>query len=78
MAAVGDLVRCTDGTSMVRPPERCQDGHQLGPNKMLVGHQPCGCGHRGGHMTWACLECGHVLYAPPLAPECRPLAGAAP
>jgi hypothetical protein len=28
-------------------------------------------------MTWACRECGDVIYAPALATGCRPLAGAA-
>jgi hypothetical protein len=29
MAAVGELVRCTNGSWMVRPPERCPRGHRL-------------------------------------------------
>jgi hypothetical protein len=63
MAAVGELVRCTNGSWMVRPPEHCPRGHRLSPNRALVGHQPCGCGRRGGHMTWACLECAAMVYA---------------
>jgi hypothetical protein len=29
-------------------------------------------------MTWACRQCGAVLYAPPIGPRCRVLHGAAP
>src|ERR1700739_2850109 len=76
MPAVGELVRCTDGRWMIRPPERCPRGHRLGPNRTLVGRQPCSC--CGGHMTWACRQCGAVLYAPPIGPRCRVLHGAAP
>ena len=39
--------------------------------------EACGRGRRGGHTTWECVECGAVVYAPPLSPECRLLAGAA-
>jgi hypothetical protein len=43
---------------------------------MLVGHQPCStC--RGGHTTWTCLDCGGVVYGPPLSAGCRILVGAA-
>jgi hypothetical protein len=31
----------------------------------------------GGHMTWACRQCGAVVYAPPIGPRCRVLHGAA-
>lgn len=77
VAAVGEVVRCTTGAWMVRPPQRCGHGHELGPGRVLIGHQPCGCGRRGGHMTWACALCGEVIYAPELRSECRPLAGPA-
>jgi len=50
-------------------------GHRLGPNRALVGRQPCSC--CGGHMTWACRQCGAVVYAPPIGPRCRVLHGAA-
>ena len=61
MAATGYVVRCTDGSWMVRPPQHCPNGHRLGPGRTLVGlptvrlRPP-----RGGHMTWACRECGDV------------------
>ena len=29
MPAVGELVRCTNGGWMVRPPQRCPRGHRL-------------------------------------------------
>jgi hypothetical protein len=38
MPAVGELVRCTDGSWMVRPPQRCPRGHRLGAGRTLVGH----------------------------------------
>ena len=37
------------------------------PTGMLVGRQPCSC--CGGHMTWACRQCGAVVYAPPIGPR---------
>jgi hypothetical protein len=76
MATVGDLVPCTDGTSMTLAPTCCPHGHQLGPGRVLVGHQPCGCDMRGGHTTWSCQECGATIYGPPLTAGCQPLAGA--
>jgi len=76
MPAVGDLVRCTDGSWMTRPPQRGPHGHRLRAGAMLVGHQPCStC--RGGHTTWTWLECGGVVYGPPLTAGCRVLVGAA-
>ena len=75
MPAVGDLVRCTNGAWMVRTPERCRRGHRLGAGRVLVGHQPCSC--RGGHTSWACLQCGAMAYGPPLRADCRVLAGPA-
>jgi hypothetical protein len=74
--AVGDLVRSTAGQWMVRPPQHCPSGHKLAPGRVLVGHVPCGCRRRSGHMTWAC-ECGATVHAPPLADACRVLAGPA-
>jgi hypothetical protein len=75
MPAVGELVRCTEGRWMVRPPERCPRGHQLGAGRVLVGRQPCSC--RGGHTSWFCLECGAVVYMPPVNAGCRVLDGPA-
>src|ERR1700758_1097975 len=59
MAAVGDLVRCTNGAWMVRPPARGPSGHRPGPDRVLVGHPPCSC--RGGPTS---RECNAVVYAP--------------
>jgi hypothetical protein len=75
-AAVGDLVRSTAGAWIARPPQRCPRGHWFGPNRVLVGHQPCG-SCRGGHTTWACLECGGVVYGPPITAGCQILVGGA-
>jgi hypothetical protein len=73
MPAVGELVRRTDGRWMIRPPQHCPRGHRLSPGRVLVGHRVCSC---GGHTTWTC-DCGAMVYAPPLAPECRVLVGPA-
>jgi hypothetical protein len=35
-------------------------GHRLGSNRPLVGRQPCSCS--GGHIGWACRQCGAVVY----------------
>lgn len=77
MASLGDLVPCTTGGWMVIPPKFCPRGHQLGPNRMLVGHQPCAglCGR--GHMTWECMACYTTTYWPPLGAGCRLLDAAA-
>jgi hypothetical protein len=77
MPVVGDLVRRSDGAAMVLPPRHCPRGHEFGLGKMLVGHQPCNCRARGGHLTWECLECCGVVYAPPFMADCQPLGGAA-
>jgi hypothetical protein len=37
------LVRCADGRWMVRPSGRCPRAHRLGPDRVLVGCQPCSC-----------------------------------
>ena len=36
MPAVGVLVRCTDGSWMTRPPQRCPRGHRLRPGHTLA------------------------------------------
>src|ERR1700757_3234769 len=51
MPAVGELVRCTDGRWMIRPPQHCPRGHRLSPRRVLVGHRVCSC---GGRPTWTC------------------------
>jgi hypothetical protein len=74
MPAVGELVRCTDGRWMTRPPTHCPRGHRLQPGRVLVGHKVCSC--RGGHTSWTC-ECGAAIFAPPLSADCRVLVGPA-
>jgi hypothetical protein len=37
----GQLVRTTNGRWITKPPTRCPNGHPLGPNEVLVGHQAC-------------------------------------
>jgi hypothetical protein len=75
MPAVGNPVRCTDGSWMTRAPQSCPNGHRFRPGATLVGHQPCSC--RGGHTTWTCLACSAVMYGPALTAACRVLAGPA-
>src|ERR1700738_4107359 len=74
MPSVGDLVQA--GTGIPRPPTRCPNGHQLGPNKALVGHQAC-LSHGGGHTTWTCRTCDQTVYGPPLNTHCSALEGPA-
>ncbi|MEB3021331.1 hypothetical protein [[Mycobacterium] crassicus] len=71
MSAVGDLVQITGGQFVIRPPTHCPIGHQFRPGRVLVGHQPCGC---GGHTTWRCTTCDTIIYAPVLADGCTALA----
>lgn len=73
-AQVGDVVPAAGGGWMVLPPSHCPVGHGLGPNHVVVGHQPCSC---GGHLSWRCLECDAVIYAPVLAAACSVLTGPA-
>ena len=36
-----ELVQTTAGKWITHPPTRCPNGHRLGPNDVLVGHQAC-------------------------------------
>jgi hypothetical protein len=37
---------------------------------------PCGCGRRGGHLSWRCRKkCDDMIYVPALTADCRLLAG---
>ncbi|MGA5467195.1 hypothetical protein [Mycobacterium sp. NPDC050041] len=72
-----DLVPCTTGGWMVRPPKHCPNGHSLGPGRVLVGNQPCGACRRGGHTSWMCRECEAIIYRPPMGSACRVLHGPA-
>ena len=60
---------------MILPPALCPHGHRLGPNQVLVGHQPCGGSCHGGHTTWECLSCNAITYGAgcrvPTARRCR-------
>jgi hypothetical protein len=58
MNEVGDLVLSTDGAWMVRPPERCGNGHPVTPGRVLVGTAVCRCQDR--HVTWEC-DCGSIV-----------------
>ena len=74
---LGELVHTTDGKWMTRGPERCPNGHPLGPNQVLVGHVAC-LGHGGGgHTSWHCRTCDAVVYGPPLNTHCTALEGPA-
>jgi hypothetical protein len=74
MSEVGDLVLGTDGSWMVRPPQRCGNGHPITPGRVLVGTAVCACQDR--HLTWSC-ECGSTVYGPELGPHCAVLDGPA-
>jgi hypothetical protein len=52
------------------------NGHTLGPNQVLVGHQAC-LGHGGGHTSWHCRTCDAVVYGPPMNKDCTALDGPA-
>ena len=73
---LGELVQTTDGKWITHPPTRCPNGHTLGANQVLVGHQAC-LGHGGGHTTWTCRECDLPVYGPPLNSHCMTLDGPA-
>ena len=74
MPAVGELVLSTDGQWMVRPPQRCGNGHQLA-GRCIVGTLACSCGDR--HLTWCCDACKHTTYGPSLGLDCSVLNGPA-
>jgi len=73
---LGELVPTTAGEWILHPPTRCPNGHTLGPNHVLVGHQAC-LGHGGGHTTWTCRTCDATVYRPPLNSHCTTLDGPA-
>lgn len=73
---LGELVQTTRGEWITHPPTRCPNGHTLGPNQVLVGHQAC-LGHGGGHTTWTCHTCDQTVYGPPLNTHCTTLDGPA-
>jgi len=55
-----------DGSATELAPDRCPNGHSLGPNRATVGWQPCGCVPGSlGHRTYCCAMCGAWLYDPP-------------
>ncbi|NIL77575.1 hypothetical protein RhoFasB10_03720 [Rhodococcus sp. B10] len=54
-------------------PTLCPLGHQLGPNRMLVGSRNCQCGTM--HRTHTCRECDQIVYTPPLTADCVPSDG---
>jgi hypothetical protein len=73
---LGELVQTTEGKWMTRGPERCPNGHLLGPNQVLVGHVAC-LGHGGGHTRWTCRTCDAVVYGPPMNTHCTAVDGPA-
>ena len=74
MNEVGDLVLNTKGQWMVRPPERCGNGHPITGGRVLVGTMVCSCGDR--HLTLEC-DCGSIVYGPALGLDCSVLNGPA-
>ncbi len=71
---IGDLHETLRGWLLEAPTE-CVHGHQFGPNRVLVGHQPCTC--QGSHMGWTCRACDETLFWPPVGATCSVLNGAA-
>jgi hypothetical protein len=65
LGMLGELVQTTDGKWITHPPTRCPNGHPVGPNQVLVGHQAC-LGHGGGHTTWTRRTCDETVYGPQL------------
>ena len=74
MHGVGDLVPGVDGSWMVRPPERCANGHLL-RGRCIVGTTACSCQDR--HLTWTCDVCQDTTYGPALGSHCDVLHGPA-
>ena len=46
------------------------NGHTLGANEVVVGHQAC-LGHGGRHTTRTCCTCDPTVYRPSLNVHCR-------
>jgi hypothetical protein len=65
------------GRWITEAPTHCPQGHELGPNQVLVGHVACSGHGGGGHTIWHCVECEGVVYSPPLAAHCAALEGPA-
>jgi hypothetical protein len=74
MSEVGDMVRGVNGEYMIRPPEKCANGHTL-HGHCIVAAQPCSCGDR--HLSWCCNTCEHVTFGPPLGADCSVMNGPA-
>jgi hypothetical protein len=73
---LGELVQTRAGKWITHPPSRCPNGHPLGPNQVLVGHQAC-LRHGGGHTTWTCRQCDATTFGPPINSHCTTLEGPA-
>jgi hypothetical protein len=72
----GDLIR-RRGNWITEAPTHCPNGHQLGPQRVLVGHTACTGHGGGGHTIWHCVECDAITYGPPLADHCSITVGPA-
>jgi hypothetical protein len=73
--AAPDMTDHIDGFALIDPNRSVALDSVGGAGWVLVGHQPCSC--RGGHTSWFCLECGAVVYVPPVDAGCRVLDGPA-
>lgn len=74
MREVGDMVLGVDGQWMIRPPEKCGNGHTLA-GRCTVAAMPCSCGDR--HLSWFCERCAHTTFGPALGVNCEILHGPA-
>jgi hypothetical protein len=45
------------------PPERCPNGHEIGPGKVIVGYGPNPDGFRA--RSWLCRRCGALTWDQP-------------
>lgn len=62
------LYETRDGQWEQPRPVACQNGHRLGPGRVLLGWQACQATQ--GHLTWTCLRCDHTIWHPPIVSEC--------
>lgn len=67
-----------EGMTLVElSPTHCPNRHQLGPNRCLVGRDPCGCSDEHHHRTWQCTTCWAIACWPPCSerPQWTPWRG---
>lgn len=53
----GTTVAVPEGELIELSPSECPNGHQLGPNLVLMGNHPCISCTGSSHRIWICREC---------------------